>query len=182
MRKTILIAVTAVAASCVHAQSQDPSAGETASPPPPPACEEAIYRQLDFWAGDWEVFTPDGAKAGDNSITVEEKGCLLVERWTSAKGGTGQSYNYVDHEDGKWRQIWVSAGATIDYKGGLNDKGEMVLEGTIAYRNGKTAPFRGTWTPNADGSVKQYFQEYDPQKEVWNDWFTGLYKPRAGEQ
>lgn len=182
MKRLLLGFGAAFAASCAHAQSPDPSAGETATPPPPPACEEAIYRQFDFWAGDWEVFTPDGAKAGDNAITVEEKGCLLVERWAGAKGGTGQSYNYVDHEDGKWRQIWVSAGATIDYEGGLSDKGEMVLEGTIAYPNGKIAPFRGTWTPNPDGSVTQYFQEYDPDKDVWTDWFTGIYKLKAGER
>jgi hypothetical protein len=177
--KRILIAASAaLAAPYAAAQAEEPATGQ-ALPPPPPSCDTEVYRQFDFWAGDWEVFNPAGDKAGDNSITIEEKGCLLVERWTGLKGGTGQSYNYVDFADGKWRQIWVSAGATIDYKGGLNEKGEMVLEGPIAYRNGKTAPFRGVWTANADGSLTQHFEEFNAEKKEWGDWFTGLYKKNA---
>lgn len=183
MKKMILIAGLALAGSCAHAQSESASSEpQPALPPPPPSCEEPLYRQFDFWAGVWDVYNPRGEKAGVNTISIEENGCLLVERWRGAKGGTGQSYNFVDYKDGKWRQLWVSAGATIDYTGGLNDDGQMVLEGSIAYRNGRTAPFRGTWTANDDGSVTQYFQEYDSEKEVWNDWFTGLYKPQKDSE
>lgn len=180
MRRTILTIVAALAASAVHAQTDD-SSGEAAAPAPPPGCDDGVYRQFDFWAGEWEVFNPAGKKAGENSITIEEKGCLLVERWTGVGGGTGQSYNFVDEANGDWRQVWVSAGATIDYTGGLNDDGEMVLEGRIAYRNGKKAPFRGTWTPNEDGTVTQHFEEYDSEKESWSDWFIGVYKPKKNE-
>lgn len=144
---------------------------QTGAPPP---CEGEIYRAFDFWLGEWEV-TANGKRAGHNSITSAEKGCLIIERWTGAGGGTGQSYNYYDPGLEKWRQIWVAAGATIDYSGGLNENGEMVLEGEIAYRDGRTAPFRGTWTPQDDGTVRQHFQEYDPDKEEWADWFTGVY-------
>lgn len=179
MRRYLIAASAALAAAFAGAKAEESSIEQAALPPPPPACDEEIYRQFDFWAGDWEVLNPAGAKAGENSITIEEKGCLLVERWIGAKGGTGQSYNYVDHADGRWRQIWVSAGATIDYKGGLNEKGEMVLEGTIAYRTGKTAPFRGVWTANADGSVTQHFEEFSAANKAWGDWFTGIYKKKA---
>lgn len=181
MKRLVLLAVGAtITATCAQAESQGTATEQTA-PRRPPACDEAVYRQFDFWAGDWDVFNPKGDKEGENLITVEENGCLLVEHWTGAKGGTGKSFNYVDHEDGKWRQIWVSPGATIDYDGGLNDKGQMVLEGTIAYRNGKTAPFRGVWTPNKDGSVTQHFEEYDPEKKAWGEWFTGIYKKKADQ-
>jgi len=147
-----------------------------------PPCSDAIFRQFDFWLGDWDVYGPKGKLAGTNSITREENGCLLIEHWTSARGGAGQSYNFVDLETGKWRQIWVSPGTTIDYAGGLNDKGEMVLEGTIGYgadnpQNG--AKFRGTWTANEDGSVTQFFQQYDPAGKEWKEWFKGTYKRRA---
>jgi len=165
----ITAALAAVAAAPAFAQ------GQAQTPP----CQEKIFHDFDFWIGDWEVFDPQGAKAGENAITREEYGCLLLERWTSAQGTTGQSYNFVDHITGKWRQVWVSAGATIDYAGGLNDKGQMVLEGTIGYPTGVKAPFRGTWTPNEDGTVTQSFQQFDPEKKQWNDWFTGLYRRKA---
>ncbi|MEL7487094.1 MAG: hypothetical protein AAGJ87_07765 [Pseudomonadota bacterium] len=167
----IRLAAIASAASALVAAAH---AAQLAAPAP--NCEGETYRDFDFWVGDWEVFTPKGTKAGDNRISLEENGCLIVERWTSVTGGTGQSYNFVDLETGKWRQIWVSTAATIDYAGGLDKDGAMALEGAITYRNGGTAPFKGWWTPQADGTVRQYFEQYNAETKEWSAWFTGIYK------
>lgn len=35
--------------------------------------------------------------------------------------------------------------------------------------------FRGTWTPNEDGSVRQFFVQQDTDGGVWKTWFDGLY-------
>ncbi|MEO1311524.1 MAG: hypothetical protein AAFV51_11245, partial [Pseudomonadota bacterium] len=120
---------------------------------------------------------PKDAFQGTNSITKAENGCLLIERWSGAGGSTGQSYNFYDPETKTWRQVWVSAGIVVDYDGGLDDTGAMRLEGRISYRtSGKTFPFRGVWTPQEDGSVRQHFTQYDPEKEEWADWFVGIYR------
>ncbi len=109
----------------------------------------------------------DGSLAGENSISAEEGGCVLVERWTSVSGGTGQSYNFLDPATGKWRQLWISKGATIDYSGGLTESGSMNLEGEIAYQTGGVkAPFTGEWTLNADGSVTQHFAQYNSKADT----------------
>jgi hypothetical protein len=153
-----------------------PAAGQTAP------CSEPLFRQFDFWLGEWDVYGPGGKLAGTNSIQREEYGCLLVEHWTNTQGITGQSYNFVDLATGKWRQVWVSAGTTIDYSGGLDEKGAMVLEGTIGYGAGQAgngAKFRGTWTPNADGTVTQHFEQFNDATGEWADWFVGTYKRRA---
>ncbi|WP_299950068.1 hypothetical protein [Hyphomonas sp. BRH_c22] len=143
---------------------------------PPPSCSSEAHHAFDFWLGAWEVTDTSGNVAGDNVIAAEEGGCLLVERWTSASGGTGQSYNYLDPATGKWRQLWVSKGAVIDYSGGLTETGSMKLEGEIAYQSsGKTAPFTGEWTLNRDGSVTQHFEQYNADTDSWDDWFTGVY-------
>ena len=47
----------------------------------PPPCTDAAYRQFDFWLGEWIVSDLAGKKQGDNSITREEGGCLILERW-----------------------------------------------------------------------------------------------------
>lgn len=147
---------------------------------PPPPCQDEVYRAFDFWLGEWEVFgrTPEGkeVKSGDNSITVEENGCLIVERWTDVQGGTGQSYNFYDPGMKKWRQVWVSGFGTIDYAGGLNEDGEMVLEGDISYRGGSTEKFKGIWTLRDDETVRQHFEQFDAAKEEWVGWYTGIYK------
>ncbi|MFQ5563692.1 MAG: hypothetical protein ACE5FO_09000, partial [Parvularculaceae bacterium] len=123
-----------------------------------------INRAFDFWTGDWEVYNLKGEKAGENSITIEENGCLLVERWKGSGGGTGQSYNFVDLATGEWRQVWVSAGATIDYSGGLNEEGAMVLEGEISYRNGKKRRFAEPGRCRMTALCASIFRNITPKK------------------
>ena len=142
----------------------------------PAPCDSAPYHAFDFWLGEWTVTDPAGQLAGTNSITKEENGCLIVERWSGASGTTGQSYNYYDPGSGKWHQLWVAAGAIIDYSGGVNQRGHMLLEGEITYRGGNSQPFRGSWVPNEDGSVTQHFEQYTAETEEWEDWFIGTYR------
>jgi hypothetical protein len=174
MKTLFFAAAAALASSSAIAQQT----------PPPPPCQDEIYRAFDFWVGEWEVTAPTGQVAGENSITIEENGCLLVERWKGVQGSTGQSYNFVDRETGKWRQVWVSPGITIDYSGGLDENGAMVLEGSIGYGAGVAgngAKFKGTWALQDDGTVKQHFQQYDAEKKEWSDWFIGIYAKKDNE-
>ena len=149
------------------------------APAAPLPCTDDAYRQFDFWLGDWSVSDPAGKKQGDNSIAREENGCLIVERWKAVSGNTGQSYNFYDPGSMQWRQVWVSKDNVIDYSGGLNAKGEMELRGQIRYRNGRSAPFLGVWTKQADGSVRQHFEEFDLETKAWVEWFTGVYRKKG---
>lgn len=159
--------------------------GEPAKAPIPP-CEAAPqFSQFDFWLGEWNVYTNDAKRAfqGTNSITKHHKNCLVMENWSSAQGGTGSSMNYYDAVEGQWRQLWVAGGYSIDYTGGLDESGSMVLNGRINYYNtGKSHPFRGTWTPGADGSVRQLFEQQDPDSLQWTVWFDGLYIRREADE
>lgn len=141
---------------------------------PPPVCEQnPEFHQFDFWVGDWDVYSNDGKMThfGTNSVTQIARDCLVMEHWVSDGGSKGYSMNFFDAVTGKWRQVWVSNGNNIDYQGGLNDNGQMVLEGTIHYYlQDLSLPFRGTWTPNPDGTVIQYFEQFDPETETWKPW------------
>ncbi len=158
---------------CNAALAQDDASDQVAAPVP---CSEEIYRGFDFWLGTWEVTDAAGTVQGRNIITSEEGGCLILERWTSANGGTGQSYNFIEPETGTWRQVWVSSAANIDYSGGITEAGMLRLEGTITYRNGTQFPFAGEWTPQDDGTVRQYFEQYNPETKSWSPWFLGIYR------
>jgi hypothetical protein len=138
--------------------------------------EQAEHRQFDFWAGTWRVTDLKGEKTyGHNTITVEEDGCVLQERWKSASGGSGRSINYYNPNDGKWHQLWVDAGASIINIAGKMTDGSMVLSGDIYYlAEGRRANFRGSWTPMPDGTVRQFFEEQDAEGQ-WQTWFDGYY-------
>ncbi len=72
----------------------------------------------------------------------------------------------------------MSAGQySIDIVGGLRGE-SMLLEGSIYNFQGAVWNFRGTWTPNADGTVRQYLEQYNHDSEQWMPWFDGRYEPK----
>src|SRR5690349_1742607 len=133
-------------------------------------CADARFREFDFWIGAWRVADGDGKPAGENTITLEQDGCVLVERWRSARGGTGQSLNYYDPAARAWKQRWVGLGLILEMQGGLRH-GAMVLEGPLHYvREGRTTLLRGTWSRLADRRVRQLFEESEDQGRTWKPW------------
>ena len=177
MKTLKLAALAATLWYVVLPASAEDEADSAAAPAPRFPCEdEARFREFDFWVGDWVVRTADGELAGHNSISVAERGCVLLEHWRGVSGGTGMSVNYLDMASGDWVQVWNAAGGTqIRISGGLTAEG-MLLTGQIHYlANGTTAPFRGLWTLLPDGRVRQFFEQSGDGGESWQPWFEGFY-------
>jgi hypothetical protein len=177
--KIALISITSLAYATTGL-AQDPAAEPPA--PPEPICKtEQHFGDFDFWVGEWNVYSNDEKRdfQGTNSITKHHGNCLIMENWTSVQGGTGRSMNYYDPVENQWRQLWVAGGYSIDYTGGLDESGSMVLNGNINYyKTGKSHAFRGRWTPNEDGSVRQFFEQKSLETSEWAVWFDGLYVRR----
>ena len=152
-------------------------AQDAQAPPEPPKCDAAEHRQFDFWVGDWEV-RGTGAEApllGRNRIERSADGCRLLENWTSARGGGGQSLNGWDRRYGVWRQFWIGGdGTVLRLEGGLRN-GAMVMDGELPGRDGGTQRQRITWTPQADGSVRQHWETSDDGAR-WSTAFIGIYR------
>ena len=170
------VTVVLVIASAAVAGSGTLAAEEEAAQAPAPCEDQEKFREFDFWVGHWEVRNASGELAGRNVIEAAHRGCVLVENWTSASGGTGMSMNWLDHEKDEWVQVWLdSSGGQIEIRGGMTEEG-MQLTGQIHYTsNGTTAPFRGLWTPLADGRVRQFFEQSNDGGETWQTWFEGFY-------
>ncbi len=140
-------------------------------------CEhDERFRRFDFWVGTWEVHVADGRLAGRNRIEKSQRGCVLIEHWESVQGTTGMSINYFDAAASEWVQVWNdAAGNQIDIRGGLTEDG-MRLSGRIHYvASGKSADFRGLWTPLDDGRVRQFFEQSNDGGDTWTPWFEGFY-------
>lgn len=140
----------------------------------PGKCAAAEHRQFDFWVGEWEVRTPNGKLAGTNRIEREYGGCVLHERYDTGRGYSGESLNVYDAGRKVWHQTWVDTDGTLLLLEGGLQAGKMVLEGQTSEPGGKATRHRITWTPNADGSVRQFWESTD-DKGRWTTAFDGAY-------
>lgn len=152
--------------------------GSTLSAQTPPAPPPEA-RQFDFWVGEWEVFSPDGKKQGENRIERMAGGWGLLENWTGADGSDGKSLNTWMPRKKQWQQFWIGQGGALELAGGLNEKGEMVLEGRFTGRDGKERVNRITWTPNPDSTVRQHWQSSTDGGASWTTVFDGLYRRKG---
>lgn len=139
-----------------------------AGPQAPPRCGAPEHRQFDFWIGDWTVTDSAGATTyGLNTITREEAGCLLHERWRGSRGGTGQSFNFYDRQTQRWEQVWVASTGSVLRLQGRFDGRSMVLEG---------GGNRISWTPQPDGRVRQVWTATPDSGKTWQTSFDGWYR------
>jgi hypothetical protein len=87
-------------------------------------CEDAAFREFDFWLGDWDVASAaDGVHQGSSHVAKEMGGCVVWENWTSAGGPYfGKSYNTWNVNLKRWEQYWVdNAAGVIFFHGGINN-------------------------------------------------------------
>ena len=89
-------------------------------------CSDA-YKQFQFWVGKWDVYDTEGVKVGENTISIEEDSCLMIEKWQGVKGTTGTSMNYYDKTDSTWNQVWVDNRGSILKLKGEYENGRMVM-------------------------------------------------------
>jgi tetratricopeptide (TPR) repeat protein len=85
-------------------------------------CDDAEFKQFDFWLGDWDVAqASDSAHLGASSISKEMNGCVVWENWTTAGGPYfGKSYNTWNANLKRWEQYWVdTSGGVMFFHGGL---------------------------------------------------------------
>ncbi len=99
-------------------------------PAPLPCSSNPVYRQFDFWIGEWEAFNPQGRKGGDSKIERILDSCIILENWTSANAGyQGKSYNTFNAITGKWQQYWVdNKGGVAEYFDGHYENNRMILQ------------------------------------------------------
>ena len=137
--------------------------------------EKNISNDFDFVIGNWEMFDTDGNKLGEQVYVKREQGHLITEEWTTVTGGTGLGMTFVDPKTGLWRQVYVSSLGIIDYSGGIDENGSMVLEGTIYPTDGSpSSPVQGIWTKKDDGTMKEEFLILNAKTNTWITFYLGI--------
>ena len=146
-----------------------------------PTCEGPEHRQFDFWVGDWEVIGQGGTGgvAGTNLITKRDDGCVLHEHWKGSQGGTGESWNFFDRSTGLWHQVWVNGrGGVLRFSGQYAD-GKLAMKGESKAQDGGTIHHKLTFFNNAEGTVRQLWEQSRDGGATWNVAFDGLYRKRS---
>ncbi len=152
---------------------------QTTKPETPCACCTEAHRQFDFWLGDWEAYVGDKL-GGTNKIVMLQDSCIIQENWVSASGVyTGTSYNYYNTQSKTWHQTWVdNQGGSLELSGSFK-AGRMVLQSKeLTNAQGQLAINRISWTPNADGTVRQHWEVSTDKGRLWTTVFDGLYKQK----
>lgn len=142
-----------------------------------PSCSDPNSHQFDFWIGSWEVHAGE-TLAGHSTIEPILDGCVLQESWQGASGSAGTSLNFYNPQTETWHQLWVwRNGTTLDLEGGLEGD-QMILEGVSRDRDGNPVSNRITWTPKADGTVRQLWETSSDEGRTWSTAFDGMYRRR----
>jgi tetratricopeptide (TPR) repeat protein len=132
-------------------------------------------REFDFWIGQWDVQTAQGQQAGTNNVERIEDGCIILENWTGAAGGTGKSLNFYDSSIGKWRQVWVdSFGNVSEFSGEYRD-GAMRFEGETHTQGGGKILRRLTFFNLGATRVRQFSERSTDGGKTWTVGYDFTY-------
>src|SRR5215831_20805955 len=98
-----------------------------------PCTTDPVYRQFDFWIGEWEVYAKNGKKAGDSKIDLILDSCIILENWKSANMSqgvyyAGKSFNTYNSTTKQWQQTWVdNVGGTTEFLEGHFENNKMIF-------------------------------------------------------
>lgn len=131
-------------------------------------CEyDSLFRQFDFWIGEWDVFNIAGQKAGTNTIQKLTEGCLLFENWTGSLGGSGKSINFYDKQKKIWRQIWIASNGNVSEFYGQYSEGVMDFYGESALANVGIVKNRLRFFRIDSDTVRQLAERSDDNGKSW---------------
>jgi hypothetical protein len=136
-------------------------------------CSNPKAHEFDFWIGNWTVYQNGTDKVvGYNNIVPVAAGCGIQENWKDVTGSSiGTSLNKYAFAKGKWQQFWIdNSGTTLELEGNFADN-KMILTG----QSGDTTE-KITWFKNADGTVRQLWEQSKDKGTTWIMAFDGLYK------
>ena len=151
--------------------------------PPTTHCSTPVYRQFDFWLGDWDTYRvdksgqvpPGSASVARNQVTAILGGCVLHEVYRRTDGYTGESFTIYDVTRHVWHQSWVTNEGELLVAEGDRQGKSIVLTGSSRDAQGVQLQ-RVSWTPQGGGVRETALQSRDGGKS-WTPLFDILFRP-----
>ena len=143
-----------------------------------PSCSAPVYRQFDFFAGDWDTYdvqAPDKVVAR-NTVKVVLDGCVIHEDYRQNDGLHGESYSLYDAARKVWHQSWVTnRGDLLLLDGGMQGD-RMVFKGVKRKAGKPDALVRAAWYRQGDGVRETAERSLDGGK-TWKPEFDIVFRP-----
>ena len=144
-----------------------------------PCAANPVYRQFDFWVGEWEAYAVNGKKAGDSKISIILDSCIVLEEWTSTQAGyAGKSFNTYNAATGKWQQYWVDnrQGVTEYFDGRLENNNMVFQTANTRQANGQYKILKMTFFNLGPDKVRQFGQSSADSAKTWKTDFDLEYR------
>lgn len=184
---TALCLIFITSACAAQESSTDIASGEdqlAAPPAPQQACQDAEYRQLDFWVGEWDLSwtQADGSEgSGTNNITRSPFGdCVITENFDGnpTLQFKGMSVSTYFKPAGLWRQAWVDdQGGFFSLHGGPQEDGRFILD--LDRVNDEAPYLRMVWEEITDDSLIWRWQGKASVDAEWADRWVINYKRKG---
>jgi tetratricopeptide (TPR) repeat protein len=135
-----------------------------------PCAYTAENRQFDFWVGEWDVETTNGAvPAGQSKIERILADCVILENWQSnGNPYSGKSYNIYNSALKRWEQFWVdNAGGNIFFYGGLKNGVMDYWTDELPQPDGTKLKRHLQFFPLGPDKVRQFSQGSTDNGKTW---------------
>ena len=171
--------------ACVMLACAAPAAAQLPPPvprPPPTNCTAAGHRQLDFWAGRWDVYrTGSEEMVGRSRVERVFGDCAIREEWSPFDMNAGGSLSNYDADAGVWRQTWLdSTGERIEWTGGL-EQGRIVLTAPRAPRFDRRARISRVTLWREGETVRQIGESSTDDGRSWTIAYDYTYRPTRAD-
>ena len=139
-----------------------------------PCTKDPIYRQFDYWLGEWDVEV-SGQIVARSSIQMILGECTVYENYWRLDGSyAGKSFSLWDAQQSRWEQRYVdTTGASRDWFGKL--EGERMVFYLRPDANGGSGVQRMIYTKEGPDKVRQTIEGSTDGEKTWTGGFDGLY-------
>ena len=148
-------------------------------------CSSPVYRQFDFWLGEWEAFGTNGQKAGDSKISLILDSCIVLEEWTSATVTqgiryAGKSFNTYNAATKQWQQTWVdNVGGSNEYLEGVGGNNRIIFTTKpFPFSKDTLAIRRLSFHKLSDDKVRQFGEISKDNGKSWSTEYDLEYRRR----
>ena len=141
-----------------------------------PCTTDPVYRQFDFWIGEWDVYAKNGKEAGDSRIDLILDSCIILENWKSANVSqgvyyAGKSFNTYNSTSKQWQQTWVdNVGGSTEFLEGHFENNKMTFQTKPFQFSKDTVAVRRLTFYNLD--VNKVRQHGEISKDGGRTWST----------
>lgn len=137
-------------------------------------CTTPEQRQFDFWVGEWDLAWDESpgftASTGTNIIRRTLGDCVIEENFSAPEWGyLGQSVSTYDATNQVWKQTWVdSSGGYLDFVGGMEEDGRMILSREFTDQNGRQIMQRMIFYDIEQNSMEWNWERSEDGGATWN--------------